>query len=503
MKKLERIQITFTVEESKELISLGTIEHESVKKALSSHKVLLKGGTTVSRIAEKLIGRSLRISGRIAERGTVAALADNDEPHSVLIKDKSYINIDSNFSNEVKNLKDGDVIISSANLFDSHGNAAIMAGSEGGGSVGMSLGAWYTEGPKIIIPIGIEKLVPGNINEIIKNTSRKGKKFSYGMAVGLFPIQGELITEIEALNILTGVKSFPLGSGGLGIAQGSITLEIQGNNEQIRKTIEIVKGIKRQNLKFSGTDKSRLDCRFPNERCGLHVGCSYKSGELEEKKLKKLGLITIGQSPRNDITNDILNVLNDDIIVYQKGALDDYSREEIERKFAPIENTLVTKLRDGSQVEIDETYITDLIQGCINYLEDQGCEIIALYCTGKFEEITSNSILVKPHEILHDTVKNLSLNNLGVMVPDESQVNQMKQWWKKYDINTFIEPVSPYKDIKSINKTAEKFINKNIDAIFMDCMGYTLEMKKIVEEVTKKKVVLPRTLVARIINDII
>ncbi|MBG0763957.1 MAG: AroM family protein [Tissierellales bacterium] len=500
---MEKIQITFTVEESKKLISLGTIEHELVKKALSSHKVLLKGGTTVSRIAEELIGIPLRISGRIAERGTVAAIEDNDEPHSVLIEGKNYTNIDLCFLDSVKSLNSEDVIISSANLFDSYGNAAIMAGSEGGGSVGLSLGAWYTEGAKIIIPIGIEKLVPGNINEIIKNTSRKGKSFSYGMAVGLFPLQGELITEIEALNILTGVKSFPVGAGGLGIAQGSVTLEIHGTSEQIKKTVEIVKRIKSQNLKFSGTEKSKLDCRFPNERCGLHVGCSYKSGELEEKKLKKLGLITIGQSPRNDITKDILNVLNDDIILYQKGALDEYTREEIENKFAPIENTLVTKLRDGSQVEIDEIYIKDLIQDCVNNLETQGCEVIALYCTGKFEKITSNSILVKPHEILHDTVKNLSLTNLGVMVPDESQVNQMKKWWENYDINTFIEPASPYKDIKNIEKAAEDFNDKNIDAIFMDCMGYTLEMKKIVEEVTKKKVVLPRTLVARIINDII
>lgn len=37
-------------------------------------KILLKGGTTVSRIAEIALGIPLRISGRITARGTVASL---------------------------------------------------------------------------------------------------------------------------------------------------------------------------------------------------------------------------------------------------------------------------------------------------------------------------------------------------------------------------------------------------------------------------------------------
>ncbi|MDW7668947.1 MAG: AroM family protein [Bacillota bacterium] len=500
---MKKIQITLLVEESKELIARGTIEHYLVKKALKQNKVLLKGGTTVSRISEKLIKKPLRISGRITERGAVASFVDKEEPHSILIDGNNYTNIDSCFSETIKSLGSDDVIISSANVMDSFGNAAIMAGSEGGGSVGLSLGAWYTEGAKIIIPIGIEKLVPGNLIEIIKNTSRKNKMFSYGMAVGLFPLIGKIITEIEALEILTGVKSFPIGSGGLGKAQGSVTLEIHGDENQIKKTIEIIQDIKKDDLIFSGTNDSRQDCRFPNERCGVHVGCSYKSNQIQEKPLKKLGLITIGQSPRDDITKDINKILNDNIYLYQKGALDNYTREEIESKFSPDKDTLVTKLRDGTQVEIDEKYIEDLIQECIYDLEKKGCKVIALYCTGKFGKLNSNSILIKPHEILHDIVKNLSLKNLGVMVPDESQKVQMEKWWDNYNINTSIEAASPYKDIDIIETASKKLKEEKIDAIFMDCMGYTQEMKSIVEKITDKKVILPRTLVARIINDII
>jgi hypothetical protein len=501
--KLKKMQITLLVEESKELISRGTIEHYSVKKAINQNKVLIKGGTTVSRISEKLVKKPLRISGRTSERGTVASFVDMEEPHSILIEGNNYTNIDNCFSETIKSLGSDDVIISSANVIDSFGNAAIMAGSEGGGSVGLSLGAWYTEGAKILIPVGIEKLVPGNLIEIIKNTSRKNKMFSYGMAVGLFPLIGEIITEIEALGILTGVKSFPIGSGGLGKAQGSVTLEIHGDESQIKKTFEIIQEIKKENLVFSGTKNSRVDCRFPNERCGVHVGCSYKSNQIQEKPLKKLGLITIGQSPRDDITKDIIKILSDEIYIYQKGALDNYTREEIESKFSPDENTLVTKLRDGTQVEIDEKYIENLIQECIYDLEKEGCKVIALYCTGKFGKLKSNSILIKPHEILHDIVKDLSLKSLGVMIPDESQKNQMKKWWDNYDINTTIEAASPYKDIKIIEAASKKLKEQKIDAIFMDCMGYTQEMKRIVERITNKKVILPRTLIARVINDII
>ena len=44
----------------------------------------------------------------------------------------------------------------------------------------------------------------------------------------------------------------------------------------------------------------------------------------------KVGAITIGQSPRTDVTQDILPLLGDQVELLQAGGLDGLTREEIE-----------------------------------------------------------------------------------------------------------------------------------------------------------------------------
>jgi len=43
--------------------------------------------------------------------------------------------------------------------------------------------------------------------------------------------------------------------------------------------------------------------------------------------------------------------------------------------------------------------------------------------------------------------------------------------------------------------------DEKVDLIYMDCMGYTMEMKEVVEKETNKTEILPRALVVRIINE--
>jgi len=43
-----KIQFTLLVEESKQLIALGTTEHPKMKRAFEKGKIVLKGSTTVS-----------------------------------------------------------------------------------------------------------------------------------------------------------------------------------------------------------------------------------------------------------------------------------------------------------------------------------------------------------------------------------------------------------------------------------------------------------------------
>lgn len=502
---MKKIQITLTVEESKELIARSILFHPSYKHSQKKGSVLLKGGTTVSRISENLLGFPLRICGRITERGTVSLCKSSSAPHSVLINNNSWENIDDDIIAKTASLGTDDLIICSANAFDNNGRAALMAGSVGGGNIGKSLSSWYTEGVKILIPVGIEKMIPGDLNETISKTSRKGIDFSNGMSVGLMPIIGEIFTEVEAFKLLGNVDVYVIGAGGLYEAKGSSVFQIEGKVEDIDKIISFVKGIKNSIIDVSGETLSLMECTFPSERCRNHLGCSYKAGKLKDSKSKKLGIITIGQSPRVDFTKDIIPLLSKEYQIIEKGALDNFTFEEVEERFSPVANDeiLITRMRDGKQVKIAEKFIVPLIQEAVWELEKKNCRVILLMCTGKFPEIKHSSILVKPQEIIPDVIKKLIQNKkLGLIIPDESQKNQIYKWWNDIVSNLVVTSASPYKSNEELIKAAKFMNDEKVDLIFMDCMGYSKEMKDLVQEITNKIVILPRTFAVRIINEL-
>ena len=68
--------------------------------------------------------------------------------------------------------------------------------------------------------------------------------YAMGIPVGLYPVIGTTVTEIDAIKILTGTTGIPIASGGVGGAEGSVTLVIRGEEEGVKKAIEIVKEIK-------------------------------------------------------------------------------------------------------------------------------------------------------------------------------------------------------------------------------------------------------------------
>ncbi len=277
---MKKIQVTLLVEEAKELIARAVIEHKGLQKSLSEGKVVLKGGTTVSKISEKLTGKPLRICGRITERGTVSSLHKNQYPHTVLLEEKQSKNIDNTVHEEFGKLTEKDTVIIGANALDAWGHVAMMAGSPGGGNIGRSLSFLYAEGVKIIIPVGLEKLIPGNLTEIIKNSSRKGKAFSYGMSVGLLPLYGQVITELEAIRLLADVECQVIGAGGLSGANGSYTLEIWGEDEEVIRILDIIQDIKLVENKISGEAVSLQECQALCESCKSHLSCSYKLSSI-------------------------------------------------------------------------------------------------------------------------------------------------------------------------------------------------------------------------------
>ena len=56
----------------------------------------------------------------------------------------------------------------------------------------------------------------------------------------MFLLTGEIVTELEAIHILTGATAFQCSAGGIGGAEGGVWLVFRGNREQVSKALELV-----------------------------------------------------------------------------------------------------------------------------------------------------------------------------------------------------------------------------------------------------------------------
>lgn len=223
--------------------------------------------------------------------------------------------------------------------------------------------------------------------------------------------------------------------------------------------------------------------------------------------MRKLGTITIGQSPRNDVIQEMEPYLGKDVGIIQAGALDGLTYEEI-LEFEPKEGdyVLVSKLKDGRSVKFAERYIIPRLQACIDKVEAEGADVILFICTGAFPDVfKSTKVLLYPQKILHGVTPNLAdKGKVAVITPDKDQIKQCESKWSETGADIIVVNGSPYGDDSEIENAINE-LNKHgdIDIIAMDCIGYTQEMKNRVSKGTGKPVVLARTIVARVIGEIL
>ncbi len=221
--------------------------------------------------------------------------------------------------------------------------------------------------------------------------------------------------------------------------------------------------------------------------------------------MKRVATITIGQSPRIDLVPEISKYMSGNIKIVEYGILDSYTYEESEKMLKPGrgDNVLVSRMRDGRQIKMKEELVPDLIQKCIHKIEGEGINTIFLLCTGKFPEFEHKGLFIEPFSLLHSIVKNVVSDRIGVIVPDSSQIKQSIKYWRESGNEVSVRAVSPYKNFyEEIEKETLELKKENLPLIVLDCMGYSLEMKEKVKAITGKPVLLPRIVMAKLLEEL-
>src|SRR5260370_21521725 len=115
-----------------------------------------------------------------------------------------------------------------------------------------------------------------------------------------------------------------------------------------------------------------------------------------------LGIITIGQAPRDDIASLFAMHAPTGTKVVLRGALDGLSDAEVDT-LRP-ENgadTLYTRLRGGRDVKISKKAVIARSPAAFAKLRGDGCDVLVYACTGDFPPLAAYRGAVFPSRGLH------------------------------------------------------------------------------------------------------
>jgi hypothetical protein len=242
--KIVQAQAILTVSESKRLIAQAVKEIPIVKNALANGMVIIGKGTTNAYVAEEITGKKIEraafVRGRIQPAKGGKKLPDvKAAPDVILEKGKV---VDLPLAEAVKKLKPGDVVIKGANALNYKNRlVGVNIGAPDSGTTGTIMPYVVARKAYLIIPIGLEKLVAGDLVDL---TLRMREPIeSLNGLQSMFLLTGEIVTELEAIHVLTGATAFQCSAGGIGGAEGSVWLVFRGTREQVTKALKLVQSI--------------------------------------------------------------------------------------------------------------------------------------------------------------------------------------------------------------------------------------------------------------------
>jgi protein AroM len=220
---------------------------------------------------------------------------------------------------------------------------------------------------------------------------------------------------------------------------------------------------------------------------------------------RTLGIITIGQAPRDDIAVLFAQHAPTGTKVVLRGALDGLSDTEVD-KLQPESggDTLYTRLRGGRDVKISKKAVIARSPKAIARLRDDGCDAIVYACTGEFPPIAGDEGILFPSRVLNGLATGLlPQGRLGLLIPLAEQAEKLAAKWARPGLEIVAEALAPSADAKEANAVAERLAARKPDLVAMDCMSYTPVTKEQVKPALGVPTLLAITATGRVLREML
>lgn len=233
--------------EGKRLIAKGTVKIPEIQRVLKNGWFIISRGVTPAYILEELVGEAepkQNYTAGIITQGRLGTIIAEDQVGPWVFKDGKLVDVSA--PEALGQMEAKDVSIKGANAVDPQGNIGVFAGDAAGGTVGGIWGTLTARGAHWVAPVSLERLIP-DVTAAHFASGNHRWDLSMGQAAGLMPVvTAEVVTEIQALEILTGVTAVHIASGGVGGSEGAVMLALEGDKETVTAAFELCESVKGQ-----------------------------------------------------------------------------------------------------------------------------------------------------------------------------------------------------------------------------------------------------------------
>lgn len=242
-----RALFVFTPPESKRFIAKAVAQLPEIRNAKGDGEIVIGHGSTNVRVAEEILGKCPKpdkfLSGQIVN-GILCVTTAEEKPPMIHIKKGKIVPPELTMEETLRDFDARSVFIKGANAVDLEGNAGVYVANPSGGTIGFAYGILSARGCRLIVPVGLEKLIP-SVKKACQQLGQDRLYYSMGIKIGMIPlINGKVVTEIEAFRILFDLDAVHVGGGGVSGSQGSVVLVAKGRKEELDKAIKLIESIK-------------------------------------------------------------------------------------------------------------------------------------------------------------------------------------------------------------------------------------------------------------------
>ncbi len=255
-------EVVLTPTESKKLIAQSILQLKEFQEALEKGIVAIHPSSSTIFLYEKIMGhrpKGVWVCGVLVQKGFCGSkeaqemisargpgIHDPAKSRQTWLFRKGILQEQTTLGDILEQMTAQDVYVKGSNAVDPQGHVGVLYANPagGGGTIGKVIAAYRKKNFHLLLPIGLEKLIPVPIEVAAKKAAFKKVDKAMGMPCGLIPVPGRKIDEVDALKALSGAQATPIAAGGLGGAEGSVVLALEGSDQEVGNALNVIGGIK-------------------------------------------------------------------------------------------------------------------------------------------------------------------------------------------------------------------------------------------------------------------